>query len=106
MQLFGFDENYAPNTENADIIPLNDHLDEYFFAYASEEALTRNILNAWTKMPIINWAEKHPFTKGSSDQLAILFSPKGLYLAVPGYVNAEYLDELADFGAEIVLAQR
>ena len=105
MQIYGFNEADIPNLPNADLFQLDSQLSEHFFAYTSDETRARQILNAWTKQPIIAWAKEHPFNGDSSDQLAILFSPNGLYLAVPGYVNEIYLDQLAELGTALVLAQ-
>ena len=105
MKIYNFDEADTPNLSNADLFPLDAHLEGDFFAYTNNKALAQNILNPWVKWPLADWARKHPFTQGSTDQLAVLFSPRGLYLAVMGYVNQEYLDELAHLGAELIRVQ-
>ena len=105
LKVYGFDEFDAPNRKNADLFFLDDRLDAHFLAYTSDERLAQQILNPWTAMPLAAWAQKYPFTKNSVGQLAVLFGPSGLYLAVMGYINTEYLEELANLGAELVRAQ-
>ena len=105
MKIYGFDETDAPNMQNADLFVLNARLEETFFAYTSNAQIAQQILNPWTAIPLADWARSHPFTQNSTDQLAVLFGPNGLYLSVMGYINAEYLAELAALGAELVRAQ-
>ena len=105
LKIFGFDKSDIPNSENADVFPLDARLDAHFIAYTSDKELIPQVLSPWVAIPLANWVEKHSSSQNSSEKLAVLFSPKGVYLAVPGYVNTEYLDELTDLGVEIVLAQ-
>ena len=105
LKIYNFDKADTPNLSNADLFPLDTHLEGDFFAYTSDKALAQKILNPWVERPLGVWAHKHPFTQGSTDQLAVLFSPRGLYIAVMGYINQEYLDELARLGAELIRAQ-
>ena len=105
LKIYGFDAADTPNLQNADLFTLDARLDETFFAFTSNASLARQILNPWTAIPLAAWAQAHPFKQNSTDQLAVLFAPGGLYLAVMGYVNAEYLAELAALGAELVRAQ-
>lgn len=105
LKIYGFNETETPNMQAADVFPLGSRLDANFFAYASNAGLAQQILNPWTEMPLAAWAQAHPFKQDSTDQLAVLFGPQGLYLAVMGYVNAEYLEELTTLGTELVRAQ-
>lgn len=106
LKICGFTELDTPNIQNADPFPLPSRLDTHFFAFTSNEPLARQILNNRVMLPLADWAIKHPFRQDSSDQLAILFGPNGLYLTVPGYINTEYLEKLADLGAKLVRAQK
>ena len=57
-------------------------------------------------MPLAAWVQSHPLVKNNrSDELAILFSPEGLYLATMGLTNPEFLDDVAKLGAELIKAQ-
>ena len=105
LKVYGFGEKDAPNAANALQPKLENQLGELFLAHASDEVLATHILNAQTKALLVDWATKHPAGKDTSEQMAILFSPTGLYLTMPGYLNAEYLDELAGFGSKLFLAQ-
>lgn len=106
LKIYAFESTDTPNRKNAAPYPLGDRLSEYFVAYTSNPQIATQILTPWTTLPLANWAQNHPLTNGSTDQLVVLFSPNGLYLAIMGYLNAEYLNELAALGAELVLAQQ
>ncbi|NOY99671.1 MAG: hypothetical protein GXP40_10805 [Chloroflexi bacterium] len=106
LKLYGFDVNDIPGVDKAEVVADIPALEPYYFVYASDAYLAQQILNPWTTTPLVDWANRHPLTKANAtDQLVILFAPGGVYLSVPGFVNAEYLDELAALGAELVRAQ-
>ena len=107
LSLFGFPPDLTPGLDSANILsPLDSQLEPYFMAFTSDPARARQVLNPWAEMPLAAWAQSHPMTgKNSNNQLAILFSPKGIYITTLGLANAEYLDELAHMGAELVKAQ-
>lgn len=107
MALFGFSGNLTPNEHQADVFaPLDQQIDDGFVAYTSDPDRARQILNSWAIMPLAEWVQSHPLTKNNrGDELAILFSPEGVYLATMGLTNPEFLDEVAKLGAELVKAQ-
>jgi hypothetical protein len=107
MTLFGFSGELTPNENRAEVLaPLDPQLENDFSAYTSDSRWARQILNPWAMKTLAAWAQSHPLTKSNrSDQLAILFSPEGLYLATMGLTNPEFLDEAAKLGAELVKAQ-
>ncbi len=105
LKIYGFEEKDAPDAANGIQPKLEQHLSELFSAHASDEVLVNHILNAQTKTLLTDWAIKHPASKDTSEQMAILYSPTGLYLSMPGYINAEYLEALAEFGTKLFLAQ-
>ncbi len=105
LKVYNFEEKDAPNAAHGIQPKLDTQLNQLFLAHASDEVLANHILNSRTKILLFDWAKQHPASKDSSEQMAILFSPTGLYLTMPGYINSEYLDELTEFGSELFLAQ-
>ena len=107
MSLYGFSGDLTPNENQAVVLaPLDPQLENNFVAYTSDSSLARQILNPWAIKTLAAWAQSHPLTKNNrSDQLAVLFSPEGLYLATTGLTNPEFLDEAVKLGAELVKAQ-
>ncbi len=105
LRLIGFTEGDMPNTKNADMLSLDAPLDEFFSAYGSDPQGVARILNSYAKIALVRWAKAHPCAEGAVGELAILFSPNGLFLAMPGYVQKDHLADITDLGVELVLAQ-
>ncbi len=106
LSLYGFPADLAPGLDSAEIlVPLDPQLEPHFMAFTSDPSGARHILNPWVEMPLAAWAQKYPVKQGSSNQLAVIFSPPGVYLATIGLVNPEFLDELTSLGVELVKAQ-
>jgi hypothetical protein len=106
LSLYGFSLDLTPGLDSARAFAsLDAGLEPHFFAYTSDETGARQILNSWAVSPLSAWAQSHPLTKGNTDQLAVLFSPQGVFVAMAGLVNQEFLDEVAKLGAELVKAQ-
>ena len=104
FKIYGFDEYDTPNLERAEEIPADPSLASHFFVYSDDPTTARQILNPWTVIPLVNWAVQHPLSRENTNQLAVLFGPGGLYLAIQGKIE-KTLNELATLGAELVLAQ-
>jgi len=75
-------------------------------AYASSSIQAPQVLNPWVGMPLAAWAQKYPLKQGNSNQLAVLFCPQGVYVAMMGLVNPEFLQELTALGVALVKAQK
>ena len=107
MSILGFSGDLTPDENHADVLaPLDPQLENNYSAYTSDSSRAHQILNPWAIKTLAAWAQSHPLTKNNrSDQLAVLFSPEGLYLATMGLTNPEFLDEAAKLGAELVKAQ-
>jgi hypothetical protein len=107
MAVYGFTRGDAPGIDNGDILsPLNERLEPHFTAYTSDKKETVNILNDRTIALLLDWAQKNPLTPGSSNQLVALYGPYGIYLATLGLRKPERLNQLAELGVELVLAQK
>ncbi len=109
MSLYGFTPDETPGLDNADTLaPLEANLEPHFTAFTSNPAAARQILNPWVAMPLRNWAERYPMRQlqqGRFGQLAILFSPNGVYLATLNLLQPDQVEELTALGVELVRAQ-
>lgn len=109
LGLYGFHSEMTPGIENAVLLsPLDPQLEPHFLAFTSNPAGARQILNPWTQIPLTEWARKYPARQSGPDsvqQLVVLFGPQGVYLASPGLVNPEFLEEFSRLGVELVKAQ-
>ncbi len=107
LSLFGFPPDLTPGLDTATVLaPLDPQLEPHFMAFTSEPASARRILNPWAAMPLAAWVQSHPLmSKNNTSQLAVLFSPQGIYIITLGLANAEFVGELAAMGAQLVKAQ-
>lgn len=107
LSLYGFPPDLTPGVDNAEmLVPLDPQLEPHFMVYTSYLSGARQLLNPWTAMPLAAWAQKYPLKQGNNNQLAILFCPQGVYVAMMGLVNPEFLQELTALGVELVKAQK
>jgi hypothetical protein len=106
LSLYGFTSELTPGLDSAEILtPLDAQLEPLFTAFTNNPSEALQLLNPWTAMPLAAWAQKYPLKQGNTNQLAILFSPQGVYVAMLGLVNPEFLNELTALGVELVKAQ-
>ncbi len=109
LSIYGFQEDDTPDRDQAEILSqVDSRLQTDFTVYTSDPQGAQQTLNPWTVLPLSTWAECHPlkkFQRGGIGQLAILFGPNGVYVAVPGSLLPEQLDELKTLGVELVRAQ-
>jgi hypothetical protein len=107
MTLFGFTGDLTPNESHGELLaPLDPQLEGAFSAYTSDSSRARQILNPGAIQALTSWTQSHPLTKNNrTDQLYVLFSPLGLYLATMGLTNPGFLDDTAKLGAALIKAQ-
>jgi hypothetical protein len=106
LSLYGFPADLTPGLDSAETLaPLDANIEPHFMAFTSDPAGARQILNPWVERPLADWAQKYPLKQGNTNQLAVIFSPQGVYLATMGLVNPEFLQELTALGVELVKAQ-
>lgn len=106
LSFYGFAADLTPGLDSAEILtPLDAQLEPHFMAFTSDPAGARQALNPWTTLPLAKWAEKYPLKQGNTNQMAVLFSPQGIHLAMMGLVNPEFLQELTALGVELVKSQ-
>jgi len=107
MAVYGFTRGDAPGIDNGDLLtPLDDRLEPHFTAYTSDKNEAVQILNDRTVSLLEKWAQDNPLTPGTSNQLVVLYGPYGLYLATLGLRKPERLNQLAEMGVKLVLAQK
>lgn len=109
LQLYGFDEYYTPGIDQAQTVEdVDKRLVENFFVYTNNPPLTRQLLNPWMVMPLVGWSERYTLERGEKEthQLAVLFSPLGLYVSQLGKLDQAEIDELVALGIELVRAKR
>jgi len=111
LKLYGFGVADTPGLAQAELLgQLNPALDASFLAFASDPAAARRILNSYVALPLADWGRRYPLKQlqpGDAlfGQLAVLFSPCGVYTACMGALMPEALDKLANLGVELVKAQ-
>lgn len=106
LSVYGFSPDLTPGSDNAEILnPLDAVLEPHFMAFTSDLSTARLALNRWTAVPLADWAQKYPLKQGGNNQTAVLFCPQGVYVAMMGLVNPEFLQELTALGVALVNAQ-
>jgi hypothetical protein len=110
MALYGFAGEDLPDSNRANVLPLDPPLDCHFMALSPDASAARQTLNPSVARTLTEWASRHPLPTvqiGSvAAQLVVLFSPSGVYVATPRLLDQHQLAELAATGAELVNAQR
>lgn len=108
MRMYGFDQSYTPGLSTASSLEDVDRrlLDQYFI-YSSSPDEARRLLNPWTVMPLVGWAERYTLETRSKDfhQLSVLYSPNGVYVSVLNALEPAQVDELVSLGVELLRAQ-
>jgi hypothetical protein len=110
LQMYGFKDEDLPNLDNAVVMEhLDKRMEKFFLGYTSDGSWAQHILNAWVAMPLVGWASDHPLQQGvknpeSFSQLAVLFSPTGVFVSCLGELTESEQEQLIDLGVEIVRA--
>ena len=106
LGLYGFSAADTPNLQKAELVTdLDKRLTPHFFALTPDEANARRLLNVWASLPIARWADRYPLKKVTGagvGQLAVLFSPQGVYLVLLDEDAEARRDELIALGVEVV----
>ncbi|GAP22336.1 hypothetical protein [Leptolinea tardivitalis] len=110
LGLYGFLPSDAPGYDSAVPVPSGDTLfDRNFATMTSSLSFGKSLLNPWTITPFDHWAEKYPLkTVNANDQvgqLAVLYSPRGVQVAILGLLPPNEFDEIIALGVELVKAQ-
>jgi hypothetical protein len=110
LALYGFDLFETPNLASARSHKIiSPSLGNHFMAFTSDTTETRQILNPWVQNPLAAWAEKYPLQQFQSaarfSQIVVLFNLNGVYIATPGVLQADQVEEIARLGAALVKSQ-
>lgn len=108
IRMYGFDEYYAPGWDNAvSMEDVDRRLVENYFVYTSDPLEARRLLNPWTVMPLVGWADRYALDRRSRQfhQMTVLFSSLGVYVSVLNTLDRAQVDELVALGVELVRAQ-
>jgi hypothetical protein len=110
LQMYGFKDEDLPNLDSAVVMEnLDKRMEKFYLGYTSDGAWAQHILNAWVVMPLVGWASDHPLQQGVKNpedfsQLAVLFSPSGVFVSCLGELSELEREQLIDLGVEIVRA--
>jgi hypothetical protein len=110
MQIYGFTAEDTPGLAGAQLLSSMDpRLESNFTILVSEQAAGQRILNSEAGAALADWAARYPLQQMPSrqvlQQLAVLFSPRGVTVAAMGTVMPEIVDELKNLGLALVKAQ-
>ena len=110
IHIYGFSSEDTPNITEASVLsPLEPGMEPYFSAFTSDTYLANKILNQGVIAALADWATRYPLEKHPGrnlfGQLAVLFSPSGVYVASMGTMIPEALNELSDLGVVLIKAQ-
>ena len=107
LRMYGFDETYTPGLAQAKTLEdVDRRLNEYFFVYTGNPEQARRLLNPWSVMPLVGWADRYALEPrdNNSHQISVLYSPLGVYVSVLNVLDPAQLDELVSLGVELVRA--
>ena len=110
MAIYGFSGEDTPGAAKAEVVkPLDASLEPYFTAFSSVSGIARQTLNPQAAALLADWASRYPYKtlqgRGVFGQLAVLFSPRGVYVASLGTMIPEAVEELTTLGVGLVKAQ-
>ncbi|NMB55483.1 MAG: hypothetical protein GYA15_12345 [Leptolinea sp.] len=110
LGMYGFLPGDTPGFNNASpVVTRDNRFDDNFGTLTNEQGFGQRLLNPWTLTPFVGWAERYPLkTANSTDQvgqLAVLYSPRGVQVAVLGSLPSTETDEVIALGVELVKAQ-
>ena len=108
LRIYGFDDYYTPGLDKASSLEdVDRRLREEFFIYTSNPSAARRVLNPWSVMPLISWADRYALEKGTQQfhQLVVLYSPLGVYVSVLNDLTQIQVDELVSLGVELIRSQ-
>jgi hypothetical protein len=110
LNIYGFPPTATPGMERAGTVqPPPPQLDAYYALLSSNSVRAYELLKPYVVQALVLWAEGHPMgrgvqvaQKGKILQLAVLFSPNGLYLAFMNPPNEQQINEISVLGANLI----
>ncbi len=111
LNVYGFGAEDTPGIEAAEVLDgIDPDLDRAFSIYTNVPARAQQILNSQSAAALVDWARRYPLKTiniGTHvfSQLAVMFSPQGVYVCSLGTMIPEAVDEMTRLGAELVKSQ-
>jgi hypothetical protein len=109
LNIYGFPTTATPGMERAGTVqPPPPQLDPYYALLSSNSVRAYELLKPYVVQALVQWAEGHPMRqvqvaqKGKIMQLAVLFSPNGLFLAFMDPPNEQQINEISVLGANLI----
>lgn len=108
LNVYGFGAEDAPGLETAELIEgFDPELERSFSVYTSAPDRAFQILNPQAIAVLLDWARRYPLktvTIGTHmfSQLAVMFSPQGMYVCNLGTMSPEAVGEMTRLGTELV----
>jgi hypothetical protein len=110
LRLYGFTDEDIPNIEGAVVLDeQGKRLDKYYMGYTSDEDEATQLLSPEVVELLVAWTEDHPMRhvakqRDDFNQLAVLFSPNGVYVSCLGELSESDTEQLVNLGVEMVRA--
>jgi hypothetical protein len=111
LNVYGFGSEDTPGIETAELMDsIDPELVRAFSVYTNVPARAQQILNSRTVAALADWARRYPLKTiniGTHvfSQLAVMFSPKGVYVCSLGTMIPEAVEEMTRLGTELVKSQ-
>jgi hypothetical protein len=111
LNVYGFGPEDTPGIETAEVLDSVDpQLARAFSVYTSVPDRAGQILNDRAAAALADWARRYPLKTiniGTQvfSQLAVMFSPQGVYVCSLGTMIPEAVEEMTRLGAELVISR-
>jgi hypothetical protein len=107
MAIYGFGPAEAPGADQASTFDPQNSLLSSFSVFTNAPAMVQEILTPRCAAAFSDWARRYPLKTiqaGSAlfQQLVVLFSPQGIYIASLGTLAPEAVEEMTRLGVELV----
>lgn len=107
LSLYGFEAENTPGLDEAQMLELDKRLEKTCVAFSSHPEEARRLLDPWVVTMFEQWCNRYPLKtaedpgEGQNGQLAVLFSPHKLYVALFNSTNTNQAYDLIQFGVDL-----
>jgi hypothetical protein len=110
LQFFGFSAEDMPGLEGGTpLTAIDPRVDPHFAGMTSDPGTAQRVVNSYVIDALADWGQRYPIQQFQRapifQQLMILFSPRGVFVAAFGNIIDEAVGELRDMGVKLVKAQ-